>query len=148
MARSNAKKVQTTENNVGSGETKRSRKKADVKVVETKVVHKEIKSDIVDLFYSELKPEDKRLTQAQVTALEKLKTTSARIRFLDTENLTTGNIARMLGIRYQHARNVLITPLKREVESKAVEKDGKAAKTRANKKVVRDNNESDNKKKD
>lgn len=47
--------------------------------------------------------------EAQLAALP---TTSARIRYLAGEGLTRGQIAKTLGIRYQHVRNVLITPLK------------------------------------
>lgn len=36
---------------------------------------------------------------------------SAAIRFLNSKGETTGAIAKILGIRYQHARNVLVTPL-------------------------------------
>jgi hypothetical protein len=38
--------------------------------------------------------------------------TSARIRFLHSEGFDRGDIARITGKRYQHVRNVLITPLK------------------------------------
>ena len=44
--------------------------------------------------------------------LAALPTKSARIRYLAGQNMTTGQIAKTLGIRYQHARNVLITPVK------------------------------------
>lgn len=36
---------------------------------------------------------------------------SARIRFLAAEGMSTADIARKLGIRYQFARNVLVTKL-------------------------------------
>lgn len=41
-----------------------------------------------------------------------LETTSAKIRYLASEGFKTADIARTLNIRYQWARNVLITPLK------------------------------------
>lgn len=40
-------------------------------------------------------------------------TKSAAIRQLHSMGLTRGQIAKAMGIRYQHVRNVLITPLKR-----------------------------------
>lgn len=47
--------------------------------------------------------------------LENLPTKSARIRFLASEGMARADIARKLGLRYQHIRNVLITPLKRDL---------------------------------
>lgn len=38
---------------------------------------------------------------------------SAAIRALDAEGLERGTIGKILGKRYQHVRNVLITPLKK-----------------------------------
>jgi len=52
------------------------------------------------------------LNKAQTNALNKLPTTSAKIRYLDSLEWTRGDIARHLGKRYQHVRNVLITPVK------------------------------------
>ena len=43
--------------------------------------------------------------------LKKLSTTSARIRYLNEKNFTRYQISKMLNIRYQHVRNVLITPV-------------------------------------
>ena len=45
------------------------------------------------------------------TKLAGLPTTSARIRYLDSEGWTRGQIAKKLNKRYQHVRNVLITPV-------------------------------------
>lgn len=42
-----------------------------------------------------------------------LKTKSAVIRFLNAEGMKRGDISKLLGIRYQHVRNVLVTPLKK-----------------------------------
>ena len=39
-------------------------------------------------------------------------TASGKIRFLNSKGLTRYQIAKILGIRYQHVRNVLITPVK------------------------------------
>jgi hypothetical protein len=47
--------------------------------------------------------------QAEYDALV---TKSAKIRFLKSQGMSTGDIARVMNIRYQHVRNVLITPLK------------------------------------
>jgi len=41
-----------------------------------------------------------------------LSTTSARIRALDAKGWTRAQIAKALGKRYQHVRNVLVTPIK------------------------------------
>jgi len=42
-----------------------------------------------------------------------LTTTSAKIRYLDSCGLKRGEISKVLNIRYQWVRNVLITPLKK-----------------------------------
>ena len=39
-------------------------------------------------------------------------TTSSKIRYLASTGMSRGDIARVTGKRYQHVRNVLITPLK------------------------------------
>ena len=41
------------------------------------------------------------------------KTKSSVIRLLHAEGMNRGAIAKKLGIRYQHVRNVLITPIKK-----------------------------------
>lgn len=51
-------------------------------------------------------------TQVQAEMLKTLATTSDRIRYLSSEKLTTSQIKDVLGIRYQHVRNVLVTPVK------------------------------------
>ena len=45
--------------------------------------------------------------------ISELPTKSAKIRALDAEGWSRSDIARALDIRYQHVRNVLVTPLKR-----------------------------------
>lgn len=45
-----------------------------------------------------------------------IKTTSGKIRYLASQGKTKSEIAKMLNIRYQHVRNVLITPLKKVVQ--------------------------------
>lgn len=39
---------------------------------------------------------------------------SKAIRAMSSEGMTRGQIAKTLGIRYQHVRNVLITPVKNQ----------------------------------
>lgn len=53
------------------------------------------------------------LTEAQQEVLAGLNSVSAKIRWLASEGYKNGPIASLLGIRYQHVRNVLTTPLKR-----------------------------------
>ena len=52
------------------------------------------------------------LTKVQNENLSKLTTTSSKIRYLNREGFSRGDISRSLNIRYQHVRNVLITPIK------------------------------------
>lgn len=58
-------------------------------------------------------------TKDQQTELDKLPSISAKIRYLDKENFTRSDIAKVMGKRYQHVRNVLETPLKRKPTNKA-----------------------------
>ena len=57
-------------------------------------------------------PEVKQLVDYS-KELALLPTTSSRIRFLDSKNYTRSQIAITLNKRYQHIRNVLITPIKK-----------------------------------
>lgn len=54
---------------------------------------------------------DVSLTAAQTKNLNKLPSKSAKIRYLTSLDWTRSQIADKLGIRYQHVRNVQITPL-------------------------------------
>ena len=45
--------------------------------------------------------------------VEGLSTKSAKIRLLAADGVTTGEIAKVLDIRYQHVRNILTTQLKK-----------------------------------
>lgn len=45
-------------------------------------------------------------------------TKSSAIRKLDAQKYSRGEISKMLNIRYQHVRNVLITPIKKEMVRK------------------------------
>jgi competence protein ComGC len=51
--------------------------------------------------------------QVKDYGLDKFNTTSAKIRHLNSQGLTRSEISKVLNIRYQHVRNVLIQPLKR-----------------------------------
>ncbi len=53
-----------------------------------------------------------KITTAQQATLESLDTTSAKVRFLDSQKYPRADIARILDIRYQWVRGVLNTPLK------------------------------------
>lgn len=66
------------------------------------------------------KPVEKVPTQEQTKKLEGLTTISAKIRYLDTVSFTRSQIAKFLGKRYQHVRNVLETELKRPAKKEAV----------------------------
>ncbi len=60
------------------------------------------------------KANEAKLTKAQSTRLTKLPTKSAKIRFLTSLEWSRSRIADKLQIRYQHVRNVQITPIKNE----------------------------------
>jgi DNA-binding NarL/FixJ family response regulator len=53
-----------------------------------------------------------KLSKQQSEHLAGLTQTASKIRYLASEGMSRGDIARVLGIRYQWVRNVLITPLK------------------------------------
>ena len=53
-----------------------------------------------------------KLSAGQKKTYNKLETTSSRIRFLNQIGYSRSEIAKHLGKRYQHVRNVLITPIK------------------------------------
>ena len=46
--------------------------------------------------------------------LESMTQTASKIRYLDSIGMSRGDISRVLSIRYQWVRNVLITPLKNQ----------------------------------
>ena len=54
----------------------------------------------------------KTLTSVQTKTLTRCSTKSAQIRYLTSQDWTRGQIAKKLNIRYQHVRNVQITPVK------------------------------------
>lgn len=53
------------------------------------------------------------LTEVQKTIMAGSTTKSVKIRGLLASGLKRGEVAKLLGIRYQHVRNVEITPVKR-----------------------------------
>lgn len=54
----------------------------------------------------------KTLSKGQKDQFDKLPSKSAKIRYLNGLEWTRSEIASYLNIRYQHVRNVLITPVK------------------------------------
>ena len=60
---------------------------------------------------SNTKKQTPTLAKKIADELAGLETTSAKIRALAKHGFSRGDIARVLNIRYQHVRNVLITPL-------------------------------------
>ncbi len=59
----------------------------------------------------------KKVADKSLNTYPKLDTWSARIRAMFADGVPKADIARALGKRYQHVRNVLITPLKRDQEA-------------------------------
>lgn len=55
-----------------------------------------------------------KTTKTQTNHLNTLPTKSSKIRYLNEQNYTRSQIATILNIRYQHVRNVLITPIKQQ----------------------------------
>lgn len=55
------------------------------------------------------------LTKAQQKAFDECTTLSAKIRYLNSEGFSNGQIAKFVDRKYQHVRNVLTTPMKRVV---------------------------------
>lgn len=48
-----------------------------------------------------------QLSKSQQAKIDSFQFTSTKVRYLAAQNMSTGDISRALGIRYQHARNVL-----------------------------------------
>lgn len=60
----------------------------------------------------------KKLDQKTIDQkLSTFKNTSTKIRYLNSLNFTRGEISKMLNVRYQHVRNVLITPVNKTSEN-------------------------------
>ena len=51
-------------------------------------------------------------TKEQQNKLDEMTTKSAKIRYLTSLDWERGEIARFLGIKYQHVRNVQVVPVK------------------------------------
>lgn len=58
------------------------------------------------------------LSAHQKDTFDTLTTVSSKIRYLHAEKYSRGQIASFLNKKYQHVRNVLITPLKKEEAAK------------------------------
>ena len=54
----------------------------------------------------------KKLVGDEKELFSNLPTKSSKIRFLNSKGWSRGDISRYMDIRYQHVRNVLITPVK------------------------------------
>lgn len=64
---------------------------------------------------AKVKKMNKEVTVSEVNVDDEwmsLSTKSGQIRYLSSKGKTTSEISKMMNIRYQHVRNVLITPLK------------------------------------
>lgn len=59
---------------------------------------------------------EKVLTKEQQDAIDNMDKISDKIRYLDKQQYTTSQIAKFIDRRYQHVRNVLTTPLKRQLK--------------------------------
>jgi len=53
-------------------------------------------------------------TKSSTKSYDHLPTKSAKIRAMSKDGMKRGDIAKALDIRYQHVRNVLVTPLKKK----------------------------------
>lgn len=53
-------------------------------------------------------------TKTYEELMNEYKTKSGVIRYLDSTGMSRGMIAKFMNIRYQHVRNVLITPIKKK----------------------------------
>lgn len=58
----------------------------------------------------------KKVEQTKIESIDlsSFSTKSSKIRYLHSLNFSRGQIAKFLDIRYQHVRNVLITPVKNQ----------------------------------
>lgn len=89
-----------------------------VEATETEVAQTEAKTEVqgqreVDSTPA-AKPKAGEVPQGRIVpeGYDALPTKSAKIRVLNKEGWTRSEIARFMDIRYQHVRNVLITPIK------------------------------------
>ena len=62
------------------------------------------------------KNESSKLSVVERKKLDSLESKSMKIRYLAYKNFSRSEIAKILNLRYQHVRNVLITPIKKEVK--------------------------------
>lgn len=61
-----------------------------------------------------VKTAEQKVQQVQEYDLSGCETTSSKIRKLTELGMSRGQVAKHLNIRYQHVRNVLITPIKKQ----------------------------------
>lgn len=85
-------------------------------MAKSKNAKKQVQVEEVIEVATETKPTKIELTETQQEVLTGLTSTSAKIRWLASEGYKNGPISSLLGIRYQHVRNVLTTPLKRAAQ--------------------------------
>ena len=64
----------------------------------------------------QVKKEDTKLDFDHIAFIKQCGTKSSAIRKLTVEGKKRNEIAKLLKIRYQHVRNVLITPIKKQRE--------------------------------
>lgn len=62
------------------------------------------------------KTAEKKAQKYDEKKLESFAKTSTKVRYLASCQVSTSEIAKILNIRYQHVRNVLITPIKNPAE--------------------------------
>ena len=80
--------------------------------------------DVVILPHIEKEAKMNKMTKEEVTKLtpsqlkSKFDTVSSAIRYLTSLGYNRGEVSKLLDIRYQWVRNVLITPIKKEKEVK------------------------------
>ena len=55
-----------------------------------------------------------KLSKSIQKKYDELTTKSSKIRLLDSQGFSRSEISRHMKIRYQHVRNVLITPIKKQ----------------------------------
>jgi hypothetical protein len=93
-------------------------------VDETKIENQELSSidctdaeanaTVAPAVLTDVKVEEPKVHSAEVlTVLNSTSTKSGKIRALLALSLKRGEVAKLLGIRYQHVRNVEITPIKK-----------------------------------
>lgn len=99
-------------------------KKSNKKVVQKETVEVEIvppKLTLKEKTALRIEIAKTKVTKEQQETVEKLPSKSAKIRYLNTQDYTTGEIRDILGIIYQHVYNVLHTPLMADIKAERAE---------------------------